>query len=65
MQAHEIWRRLKDDDYFWYNSDSILEKSQVDETKVFILVILEDAIKVPPIQCSKSGWPCLKSKGTP
>ena len=45
-QAHEIWRRLKEDDYFWYNSDRILEISQVHETKVFILVILEEAIKV-------------------
>lgn len=40
-EAHEIWRRLKEDDYFWYFSDRILQMSQVNETKVFTLVILE------------------------
>lgn len=45
-EAHEIWRLLKEDHYFWYNSDQVLQHSQHDETKVFMLVILEEAIKV-------------------
>jgi hypothetical protein len=53
--ANMVWNRLIEDDYFWYHSGKILEMAQVNETKVFALVILEDAIKVPPSLCSKNG----------
>jgi hypothetical protein len=45
-EANDMWRRLKEDHYFWYNADKVVELCSVDETKVFMLVLLEEAIKV-------------------
>jgi hypothetical protein len=45
-EANEVWRILKEDHYFWYNAPRVLELCTVDETKVFILVLLEEAVKV-------------------
>ncbi len=45
-EANEIWRVLKEDHYFWYNAPKVLELCKTDETKVFMLVLLEDAVKV-------------------
>lgn len=41
-----MWRQLKEDHYFWYNADKVLSGCKMEETKVFMLVLLEDAIKV-------------------
>lgn len=41
-----MWRLLKEDHYFWYNAPRVLELCRADETKVFILVLLEEAVKV-------------------
>ena len=45
-EANEIWRVLKEDHYFWYNAPKVLELSKTDDTKVFMLVLLDEAVKV-------------------
>ena len=39
-EANEAWRVLKDDHYFWYNADKVLSLCKIEETKVFMLVLL-------------------------
>ena len=63
--ANEVWRILKEDHYFWYNADKVLSLCKIDETKVFMLVLLEEAIKVLLPSLSKSGWPYLWDSASP
>ena len=57
-EANEVWEVLKKDHYFWTNVDQVLQLCQLDETKCFMLVLLQDNVKVPHLSGSKSGRHC-------
>ena len=58
-EANEVWEVLKKDHYFWTNVDQVLQLCSLDHTKFFMLVLLQDNVKVPFPSPSKSGQHCL------
>ena len=60
-ESLEVWEILKKDFYFWTNIDQVLTLCQLDATKLFMLVLLEDNIKVSSKSISKNGLPSPRS----